>query len=758
MVRLPAPLPIAVRLLFVLAATWGWVGSVGARAEGRLPLGSAWVGKVPAPAELDACRDAGFTAVRLDVPWITSPDWSGLDQWVAAAAERKLGVILALQAAAPPAALGPVDPDHTGYAAEAKAWLQGAVEHFRGNPAVVAWMMPDEPEAVLRLTDDGFREYLRQRYGTLAALNAAWKWQAKSFTDISAAGVVHAAAASPLGISTAGIDLALFRQQAFTRLLRLWAAAVRSADASRPLLTGGMARYRCLISVPDEYDVVTARVAPLETGRGCAAESVAIARRMGRAEVVASLPSADPLQAFGAALLHGPAGIAVEDWRLLRAKPAQRAQLRNALEAWRQSGCTGSTPHPTVALLYQPFAERATAPSPLHTGYLAGADAGELEPLFAVFRCGTAYGQMGVLAREDLTTGVLSRVKVLLCPMVLSLTPEEMQALHAFALGGGVIVADAGMGCYEAGGEAFAWSSRLATLLGVGGFLPPIPVAGELRVYERCRLFPSLVPGATSAPRSFAGLAAPMTPLDEAIPLGAVADLSASNKRVFAGVLVRQLGKGWVVFASMKLWQHWQPADPLFTLFHGDLLSRGPAIALPAEPLFSGDVQAAAFDRGVAILNAGNRARLIKARVTGDDLYAGGVLNVCRAGNTEGVQVVAGLSGGKLGLYEKVPVRCVIPRGEITVAVESYTAEAIKMSVSGGRAEIRQTDEGKAVMSPSSPTAARLVIRDGRYPLRPGTLHRLYLRQMETDKVQEHRVRVSAEGKIEIRNDFFCEV
>lgn len=723
--------------------------------------GLAWCGGVTDPAELPACRAAGFNAVRLDVPWRATPAWEGIDQFVAAAQAQGLPVILALQAASPPtAAAGPVDPANAAYLGEVKLWIQSVVEHFRGHPAVLGWMLPDEPEAALRLSDAGLQAFLSARYGDLNGLNRAWGTRFTRLTEVTADRSLALARRHPLGVCPATIDVALYRQQGFTRLMQLWARYVRGIDPDRPLFTGAMGAYRCLISIPEEYAAVNARLHP---GTPPNAEAVAIARRSGRFEALAVLPPGNLLDAFGAALLHGASGIGVEAWGALRNNAVLRGTLAAALANWRASGCLTDEPRPTTAILYEPFAESYPQPSPLRTGYLVGTNTGELEPLLTAFRQGTTFGQLGFLAREDLADrSRLAGYRVLLCPMALSLSSADIQALFRFAEGGGVVVADVGFGCSEAGGQIFSWNTELASLLGVLALHPPMSAGGNLRVYEKTTLFPSIPAGSTSVARGgrspFDEPLVMIRPMEKSTVFAAAADATTPGKPLFGGVLAHPIGKGWVVYASLKLWHRWSPADPLYQLFHRDLMAREPAVALQQAPFLGGTVQVAAFEDGLAARNTAPRNQLVTLETKSEYLYAGSCLNIVRPATAEGIWVAAGLAGGSLGLYERTPIRCVTGQGSATVAVEAYGPAGIKLVVCGGHPRISLNADGVAVMAPSYAQTARILIGDGRYPVRPGSLHLLRAKGRDGGKLQELRIRVGADARIEINNSFYCDV
>ncbi len=733
-----------------------------AGAERRVAPGLAWCGGVAGTEDFAAIRAAGFDAVRVDLPWTEALPTQEVERTLAAAQAQNLRVILSLQATAPPADVGPVSPDNPRYVAKAKEWLNSVVDHLSTNAAVMAWMTPDEPEAALQASDEALRTFISARYGDLKTLNQAWGSRYGGFQGITAGNVLMLTGQRPLGICRAGTDLALYRQDAFVRLMRLWARAIRGADDTRPLLAGPMGRYRCLISVPDDYDGVVPRMAAITSSGHVSGTPVAIARHGGRRAAIASLPAGGILNALGAALPQGATGIAVENWGALRGDARTQQALAAALSGWRATGCLNARPRATTAILYEPFGESASNPSPLAIGYLLGADAGGLDALFSTFAQGTSFGQVDVLAQEDLTAGTLNGYRTLLCPMALSLTSEQNQALRSFAEAGGVVLADAGFGCYEAGGDLTSSSSDLLGLVGCRALWPPAAGTGVLRVYDKSRLFPSLRAGDVSGfdgnKQAFTEVAALMEPAEGSTPLAAALDATIPNRKLFGGVLVHPLGKGAIVYATVRLWQRWRASDPLFLLFHRDLMSREPALMLRGVPFQGGDVQAAAFEQGLTARNLGALAQLVTLDVPGEMLHAGRCLNLCREATAEGLRIQAGLSPGALGLYERTPIRCSIERGSATVAVEQYGPEGILIAICGGAPAVTLNDAGSALMKPGAPQEARLSIADGRYPVRPGSVHRVRSSNLDSGVVRENLVRVGPDARIDLAGSFFADM
>ncbi|MCZ8326361.1 MAG: beta-galactosidase [Sphingomonadaceae bacterium] len=129
-------------------------------------------------------------------------DWGWLDRAIDTLHAAGLEVILGTPTATPPKWLVDRMPDmvaidaqgrprgfgsrrhycfsHAGYRAEAVRITRAVAERYGQHPAVVAWQTDNEygcHDTVLSFSKAaaaGFRQWLAQRYGTVAALNAAW--------------------------------------------------------------------------------------------------------------------------------------------------------------------------------------------------------------------------------------------------------------------------------------------------------------------------------------------------------------------------------------------------------------------------------------------------------------------------------------------------------------------------------------------------------------------------------------------------------
>ena len=154
-------------------------------------------------------RETGLTRVRIgEFAWSRIEpergrfDWGWLDRAVAVLHGEGLGIIMGTPTATPPKWLVDRMPDmlaldregrargfgsrrhycfsHQGYLAEALRITRAVAERYGQHPGVVCWQTDNEygchdtVQSFSPAARGAFRRWLAERYGTIAALNAAW--------------------------------------------------------------------------------------------------------------------------------------------------------------------------------------------------------------------------------------------------------------------------------------------------------------------------------------------------------------------------------------------------------------------------------------------------------------------------------------------------------------------------------------------------------------------------------------------------------
>lgn len=148
---------------------------------------------------------AGFNTVRLaEFAWSRLEprpgefDFAWLDRAIALLHQHGIQVVLGTPTASPPPWVMQMHPDafrvledgrrltygnrreycpsHAGYRERGRIVTQAMAEHYKDNPAVIGWQTDNEfgDRCYCPICRAHFQEWLRQKYGTLDALNAAW--------------------------------------------------------------------------------------------------------------------------------------------------------------------------------------------------------------------------------------------------------------------------------------------------------------------------------------------------------------------------------------------------------------------------------------------------------------------------------------------------------------------------------------------------------------------------------------------------------
>ena len=199
------------------------MGSVGAYSWGRYLLGTAYYPEWWPPAEWEIdfreMQELGITAVRMgEFAWaIFEPapgkfDFAWMDDAIAIAKGHGIGVVLGTPTASVPPWLYQLHPDvlsgnergpytyggrkgyntnSPNYQAACARIVTALAERYGHNGSIIGWQLDNEPGYPFQSFDpdseQAFRGWLQERYGTLAELNRVWNgafWSNK-YTDWS---------------------------------------------------------------------------------------------------------------------------------------------------------------------------------------------------------------------------------------------------------------------------------------------------------------------------------------------------------------------------------------------------------------------------------------------------------------------------------------------------------------------------------------------------------------------------------------------
>lgn len=679
------------------------------------------------------------------------------------------------------------DPDDPQYVTEVGARIRTVVRQFLNEPAVTAWAMADYPERFLRYTPQGFQAFLQRRYASLEALNAAWGSSFPTWTAITLTSAREVDATQPYQVGRASVEVADYQADVLRRLLAFWAREVRNLDA-RPLVTGRLALYRSLVSVPEEYAYVVpeAAVDVLEADYLTQnVQAVDLARQGGAVEVIPSLRlpvPPEPHYASGVtvgrwlreAILHGARGVALDGAERIRQCNNPGDVLTKLAEQLKPlAGAFSARPQGSLAVLYEPYAEGLQASGVPAYGYLPGLATGQPSLLMQTWRLGSRYGVVDYLSAERLLQADLEHYSAILAPTALKLPVEVQAKLRAYVERGGRLICDLGAGMYETG----SWQrlpEELGRLCGIADYGVLQTKHGDLTLSPPTALFPSLRPplrsrglpkqeppppeGATER-RTYTGTppekrgytiqglvgyvslapgARPLALVDAQVPetkpptgrgsaAAAEARSAAQAAAKFAGLVGQPYGLGWAAYCSAILWARWDPADPFFQGLHADLWAPRARYVLRS----GGGLEMSAEEQALHLYNPTDQTVPAEVAVLTENnrLYAGAVGQVQPPPARETMPVTmvvrAEPAAGELITLRRVPV-AVYPYGTAALAYLSrYGSQGIALEIAGPGALLTWTMEKQRTFTQGQEITARVVIEDGEYPVTPGSRHRV---------------------------------
>jgi hypothetical protein len=655
-------------------------------------------------------------------------------------------------------------------------YVAAVVPALKDEPGLVAWQTDDFLEKAVRYDDREFVEFLEQRYASLDNLNRVWGSHFRGWDDITRQTALSADDEQPWGVGVASVDVADWQVFLLREIMARWAALVRRWDEIHPLMTGRVSLYRTLASVPYAYDVVMPAIRPdvLEddplTGN---VHAVDMARRGGRFEVVPSLYVPLPPSSLfheGAlrrwvleAAAHGARGFAVEDWyRIATYKPAgadapvplDEAHLAQRMEIIRRTvgdltreSNFGVNPSPSYAFLWMPYAGGLEVLGVPVYGYIEAWSPVEPGRLFFTFRRGCAWGIPDFLTGDDICVTDLEKYGAIFAPHALSVPEPAQNALEDWALKGGVLVADVGLGM----GETGDWRNLPSPVAAVMGFsqlyLGNVLVA-NWQVTRRHELLPDWVPGARAVgsvdlkqpqtapaterrPQAIKGWVAYLRP-GATVTAVALADTRPSpgeKEPLMAGVFAHSYGSGGGIFASFRLWDRWAAADPVFAAFHGSLCARRSQYVLNGG-FWPRDFAIVPEVDGVSVVSHGGGLVELTALGVDDALFSGAY---CLASASS--RLSDGRRTGDVCLLIEAPPMSLLRlrrqgvsvrpyEGTCLSRLELYGPGAAQIMIYGDSPIFDRTSRGLTVRR-VTPVTTRVIVKDADYPVKPGSKHRV---------------------------------
>jgi len=742
-----APMTEAPAALGAAARTEANVVTVNGR-----PTVLLWARGLQSLQEVDQYAASGLNTAYILIVDTTEEQLARASSLASAAEQRGLLVVAALAPASLRDEAGnpiPIDPRSDSYAAAVHEFVNAAAERMRTHPRLIAWSVEAVPPDRVAEGDEGFRAYL-DGYASLSALNQSWGTEFNAWTEVSTGGVRDIDATRPGGIGRASVDYAYYRETLYADALSLWASAISQADPGRLVFASSLPDYRSIISVREDYHGLVLNTYPSlaevdpQTHN---VHAIDIGRRGNRFAVVATLEvraetSPDTVARWvNGALLHGATGVAFSNWSAVSGSEQLQALIRQTGDAIREGGNFPAEPMARVAVLYQPIAGGATRNGRGLYGYLDGVTPEEPTNLFAVARRGSRFGQIDVLSISALGDADLTQYGTIIAPMVLDLREPNQVKLQNYVLQGGALVADGGIGMYQAGGTVGTVPPLLQELFGVR-YLGLADRLAQEQGEPDYRGQPGergqtgiVVPSGPGQPglENNAGLAWLAGALEELLGRP---DMEARLGTAFtqaegAGLRVRQLGRGFAVYAPTFLYQTWSPTEPSFVSFHEEILSsRFDVEVVQPMGLWPAVSVAVYRDWSIAVASPNGAPAAVDAYDAANQMYwvpFGGML---LANPNEENRIELLFPGAPLAVAEPVPIflRPMESGAVVGASVVSYDSHRVELQVYGGGAQANVGREG-VEFSGGAPTQVQVEIRDGAYGIASGSIHRVVLEE-----------------------------
>lgn len=666
------------------------------------------------------------------------------------------------------------------YAEALRAWVRAVVGALAGTPGIAAWATDHYLERDLALSDDDFRDFVLERYGSLAGVNASWGSNLGPFDELTRAAADALDTAEAYGVGRPSVDLAEYQRLAFHDVLALWAEAIRAVDPRTPLMTGRVSLYRSLSAIPDSYDIVQVHMPPdilepdLMTHN---VQAVSMARRGGRFEVIPWLRvPLPPGEAYAQSALcrwvmeaglRGAIGVGLEDWaRMSERDFVYNNTVDQFLAALAQGPFTTDAPRAPAAVLYEPYAAGHVFQGTPGWGYIGEYNTTNVAELACNYRLGTVLGGLDYLCAQDLADASLGDYSVIFLPSCLSLSPEAASVLRGYVERGGVLFADLGLGMYQ----VRSWNpadNPMAIQFGLVSALEPADRFGGFRVGEPHPSLPSVrvgmeaqgtfVPGqpqgaslghhsrytyegpATSMKGyAFRGLSWFVSVGPTTIPLATQAvRFDADRRPHFLGLTIAPLGSGLSVFAPFPAWAYWPPQDPLHAAVHGDLLARRARARLLGPDFVDPGIGMAASADAVHLLSRGGAEQAqVLAAYADHRVYLGAACTFdaqarARDGSRSGAALLdIPLTPGGMAHCSAIPVRIRPEAGDAHARPLVYGPGLIVLDVGGNGARWgRARRDAAESFHSGAPTRLRVSVDDGLYPVAPGSTHEVTLQE-----------------------------
>jgi len=551
-----------------------------------------------------------------------------------------------------------------------KKVVHSIVKRYKDVTNLIAWTYSDEHGDSITYPVEGFREFLRQEYGAIGVLNETWGSKYHDFDEIvleyqrDGHGRPMPSMVSPeapFKIGPKAFDSASYKAFRVGQCCQKFEQAIREVDPGIPIISPGNNLGWASTQVPTTWgitfdfypgysgsDMDTHHVWMVDIGRGPNVRPAMQFLLPERWEAPKWHLDARVLRGWMVeSAIHGATGVTFWPWSMLghdnlmgdRSSSTQRINtVGMTIRTLEASGIFEMLPKPTIGVIYQPYAEGWGAMSQVYGTMRYPSD----EPivLFRQLKFGTKYGQVDYLTPLHMDAANLDDYGVILAPFAVNIPPAHMTQLTEYVHNGGVLFADVGFGCIQAGKTVTAMTNAAKSLFGInnlskskaepGAFVATGEFTELLGRINEGDSIPSssevgmCIKGSNNTHLTRRGLTRLALDVE---PSTAVAALRGPGRQ---GLYVNKVGEGYAIFCSTLAWTSTTVKDPLMRQIHNALFSRRSQIEqleeedysnVEKQPYFTQGYEIALFANGYVMQNLLDehttmRLRVLDAKVT----------------------------------------------------------------------------------------------------------------------------------------------
>jgi hypothetical protein len=308
----------------------------------------------------------------------------------------------------------------------------------------------------------------------------------------------------------------------------------------------------------------------------------------------------------------------------------------------------------------------------------------------------------------------------------------------------------------------------VSTITGLARFTNGMMRTGPWQVTRASALLPGLPVGAEALgmsgaargvasaterkPRAYESWLAYCTPPPEVDTI-AIADTqpTADKKgRVVGGIFGCRHGQGGGVYASFRLWDRWEPGDPLFAAFHDAICSRRARYRLTG-PFWPGVASLAVEEDGPTVVARSGGVVEVVAMGARDALHEGAYCATSAHGRGPrggDVDLLVDAPSGGLYHLRRTPVAVRPYQGGCLSKLELIGPKALQIMLYGDEATVRSGAGGLRITRPVA-NDVEVVVTGGTYPVAPGSAHLVTAARERRDAVKQV-VKADAAGRLDI--------